>query len=578
MATSIKDALLASGALTLEQYKKVKAKSERDKISLMYSIELMGYVKEAELLGIYSNYYRIPKAYLSNMDLPKNIIGLIPKEFAIKHRIVPIDRVGNNIIVAMGDPTNLKAIDAIRFSTGYFAKPVVASEIKITETIEKYYGKTLDMGAISSSAEKTSSSRINNKTSIERKQIASTSKDDGPVIKLVNDMMVQCLRSGASDIHLEPYEDYLRIRLRIDGSLQEVARPPIKMKDALTSRIKIMSKIDIAEKRLPQDGAINIMVGDKPVDFRVNTLPTVYGEKIVMRILDKSNLQVDMTQLGFEEDQLKSFKDSIRSPHGMVLVTGPTGSGKTTTLYSALQELNEEDSNIMTAEDPVEYNLSGINQVQMKSDIGLDFAASLRAFLRQDPDIIMVGEIRDLETAEIGIKAALTGHMVLSTLHTNSAADTISRLLNMGVEGFNLVSALTCITAQRLMKKICERCREVDESITPQVLIEMGVHPTHSSKVKAYKGKGCSACGQTGNRGRVAVHEVLVMNDLLREAILKGASSHILKEVAMQAGMRTLRQSALNKMVQGVVSAQEVVKVTSADKVKSNSDEHKDVA
>jgi len=381
----------------------------------------------------------------------------------------------------------------------------------------------------------------------------------------VNQVLMQCLHRKASDIHIEPYESFLRIRLRIDGVLHEIARPPVSMKAPLTSRIKIMASLDIAESRLPQDGAINILIDTKPVDFRVSSLPTVYGEKIVMRILDKSNLQVDMTKLGFETDELAKFKSSIHSPFGMVLVTGPTGSGKTTTLYSALAELNKESENIMTAEDPVEYNLEGINQVQMKSDIGLDFASALRSFLRQDPDVIMVGEIRDLETAEIAIKAALTGHMVLSTLHTNSAPDTISRLLNMGVESFNLVSALTCVTAQRLMRRICEKCRVVDESITPQVMIELGIHPQYASRVKAYKGAGCSVCGNTGNKGRLAVHEVLKLNDPVREAILENAPAMKIKRLAMQTGMRTLRQSALNKMVQGLASAKEVIKTTTSD-------------
>ena len=337
------------------------------------------------------------------------------------------------------------------------------------------------------------------------------------------------------------------------------------MRAPLTSRVKIMSNLDIAETRLPQDGAINIRINDADVDFRVSCLPTVYGEKIVLRILDKSNLQVDMTKLGFERDEMDKFVSSIHSPFGMVLVTGPTGSGKTTTLYSALADLNKESDNIMTAEDPVEYNLEGINQVQMKPDIGLNFAAALKSFLRQDPDIIMVGEIRDLETAEIAIKAALTGHMVLSTLHTNSAPDTISRLLNMGVEGFNLVSALTCITAQRLLRKICQKCKVVDDSVTPEAMIDLGIHPNFVSRVKAYKGAGCNACNNTGNKGRVAVHEVLKLSDPVREAILKNLPSMEIKKIAMANGMRSLRQSALVKMVQGLTNAVEVVGSTAPD-------------
>jgi type IV pilus assembly protein PilB len=463
----------------------------------------------------------------------------------------------------MGDPRNLDAINAIRFSVGFFPKPVLASEVRLTEALEKYYGKILDMSSMTGGED--IQARAAKTTKQERQEIGSTDKGDGPIIKLVNQVLMQCLHRRASDIHIEPYESFLRIRLRVDGVMHEIARPPVSMKAPLISRVKIMSSLDIAETRLPQDGAINILIGGKPVDFRVSCLPTVYGEKIVMRILDKSSLQVDMTKLGFDVDELAKFKSSINSPFGMVLVTGPTGSGKTTTLYSALTELNQESDNIITAEDPVEYNLEGVNQVQMKPDIGLDFASALRSFLRQDPDVIMVGEIRDLETAEIAIKAALTGHMVLSTLHTNSAPDTISRLLNMGVESFNLVSALTCVTAQRLMRRICERCRIVDESVTPQVMVELGIHPQYASRVKAYKGQGCPACGNTGNKGRVAVHEVLKLSDPVRESILENAPAMKIKKIAMTAGMRTLRQSALNKMVQGISDAQEVIKTTASD-------------
>lgn len=555
--------LLTTNGLTPSQVQDAEARAEKDGISLMHALELMGVLDEKSILNIFSNHFRIPKAHLEEMDIPGTILELIPKELAIRLRAIPIDRAGNNIIVAMGDPRNLQAIDTIRFTSGYFAKPVLASEVRISEALEKYYGKVLDLKPLADD-----NGRQGNKAQLERKQIASikVSKDDGPIIKLVNDAMIQCLRRRASDIHFENYEEGMRIRLRIDGALHEVARPPASMRGPLISRIKIMAGMNIAETRLPQDGAINIMIGEKPVDFRVNTLPTIHGEKIVMRILDKSNLQVDMTKLGFENDQLAIFKKSIASPQGMVLVTGPTGSGKTTTLYSALQALNREHSNIMTAEDPVEYNLTGINQVQMKPEIGLTFAAALRAFLRQDPDIIMVGEIRDLETAEIAIKAALTGHLVLSTLHTNSAPDTISRLMNMGVEGFNLVSALSCITAQRLMRRICERCKVPDETVTPQVLVDLGIHQDHANSITTYKGQGCTACGNSGTKGRIAVHEILVMNESVRNAILKGKAGTEIKKVAMQAGMRSLRQSALNKMVQGLCSAQEVVKTTTPDR------------
>ncbi|MCX6108544.1 MAG: type IV-A pilus assembly ATPase PilB [Proteobacteria bacterium] len=561
MSNPLKSYLVSNGLISDADYKRAEAVSAKENVTIMHAIESIQVVAEDKLLDAFAKFYRLPRTNLAEMDVPRAIIDLIPKDLAVKHRVVPIDRAGNNIIVAMGDPRNLDAINAIRFSVGFFPKPVLASEQRITEALHKYYGKTLDMNSLGDSKEVLAPR--NQKQ--ERQDISSSDKGDGPIIKLVNQVLIQCLQRRASDIHIEPYESYLRIRLRIDGVLHEIARPPIGMKAALISRIKIMASLDIAETRLPQDGAINITIGSKPVDFRVSSLPTVYGEKTVMRILDKSALQTDMTQLGFDIEELKKFKDSIHQPFGMVLVTGPTGSGKTTTLYSALAELNKESDNIMTAEDPVEYNLEGVNQVQMKSDIGLTFAAALRSFLRQDPDIIMVGEIRDLETAEIGIKAALTGHMVLSTLHTNSAPDTISRLLNMGVESFNLVSALTCVTAQRLVRKICDKCRMVDESVTPQLMIDLGIHPQYASRVQAFKGAGCHACSGTGNKGRIAVHEVLKLNDPVREAILANAPAMKIKKIAMANGMRSLRQSALNKMAQGITNAQEVTKSTAPD-------------
>jgi type IV pilus assembly protein PilB len=574
MANPLKQFLVGPTMLSEGNFVKAEQKALKEGTSLMQAIDSLSLLAEEKLLDGFSKYYKVPKANLPEMDIPRGIIDLIPKELAEKHRVVPIDRAGNNIIVAMSDPRNLDAIDAIRFSVGFFPKPVLALEARINEAITKYYAQVLNMNDL----DKQSDIKIIKQKNQDRIDIAAGEKGDGPIIKLVNQVLMQCLSRRASDIHIEPYESFLRIRLRIDGVLHEIARPPISMRAPLISRIKIMSALDIAETRLPQDGAINIQVGTKPVDFRVSCLPTVYGEKIVMRILDKSNLQVDMTKLGFDADELGKFKKSIHSPFGMVLVTGPTGSGKTTTLYSALAELNTENDNIMTAEDPVEYNIEGINQVQMKPDIGLDFASALRSFLRQDPDVIMVGEIRDLETAEIGIKAALTGHMVLSTLHTNSATETISRLLNMGVESFNLVSALTCITAQRLVRRICDKCRIVDDAVTPTVMVELGIHPQYAEKVKAYKGAGCGNCGNTGNKGRIAVHEVLRLSDPVREAILSSASTLDIKRIAMANGMRSLRQSALNKMVQGITGALEVTKTTAPDSDEERESESSEAA
>ncbi len=562
MSNPLKTYLIEGSHLSDKDYIRSEQLATKETITLMHAVEQLQLMPEATVLDVFSRFYKIPKTKIEDMEIPQPIIALLPKDLAHKHRVLPIDRAGNNIIIATGDPRNQNAINAIRFSVGFFPKPVLASELRITEALTKYYGrKILDIESLNEAGDV--QARAQQKA--ERQDISNNEKGDGPIIKLVNQILIQCLVRRASDIHIEPYESYLRIRLRIDGVLHEIARPPISMKAPLISRIKIMSHLDIAETRLPQDGAINITIDGKPVDFRVSSLPTVYGEKTVMRILDKSNLQTDMTQLGFDSEELQKFKSSIHNPFGMVLVTGPTGSGKTTTLYSALAELNQESDNIMTAEDPVEYNLEGINQVQMKPDIGLTFASALRSFLRQDPDIIMVGEIRDLETAEISIKAALTGHMVLSTLHTNSATDTISRLLNMGVESFNLVSALTCVTAQRLMRKICDKCRVPDDSVTPHIMVELGIHPQYADKVKAYKGAGCPTCNGTGNKGRVAVHEVLKLNDPVRESILDNAPAMRIKKIAMANGMRTLRQSALNKMAQGIVDVQEIIKTTTSD-------------
>lgn len=560
----LKTFLVSNNLLSEADFQKAEENARKDNITFMHALENLGVIPEDKILEIFSRHFRVSKAKLGDMDIPRSIIDLLPKELALKHRVVPIDRAGNNIIIAMGDPRNLEAIDAIRFSVGYFPKAVLASELRISEALTKYYGRILDTNTLDKNSPE-ANAKVKDRTKADRQEIGSSEKGDGPIIKLVNQILMECLSRRASDIHIEPYESFLRVRLRIDGVLHEIARPPASAKAPLTSRIKIMSQLDIAESRLPQDGAINISIGGKPVDFRVSCLPTQHGEKIVMRILDKSSLQVDMTQLGFDPDELAKFKKSIHAPFGIVLVTGPTGSGKTTTLYSALSDLNRETDNIMTAEDPVEFNIEGINQVQMKPDIGLDFASALRSFLRQDPDIIMVGEIRDKETAEIAIKAALTGHLVLSTLHTNSAPDTISRLLNMGVEAFNLVAALNCITAQRLLRRVCDRCRIVDDTVTPQAMIDIGIHPDYADRVKAYKGAGCATCGRTGNKGRVAVHEVLRFSDPIREAVLSGMPTMKLKKVAMANGMRSLRQSAINKMAQGLVSAAEVTAMTAPD-------------
>ena len=551
--------------LSDQQIQQAEEHAAKSDVSLTYAIEVLELVPINQFLDAMSKVYRVPKVRLDEIEIPRAIIELLPREVAMKCKVIPISQAPNEITVAMSDPRELEIINTVRFKTGLFARPVLAAESHITDALAKYYGRSsTDLSELEKQGKNLDSAV--DVLGVKRAVISATNQEsDGPIIKLVNFILLEAQSRGASDIHIEPYETYVRVRLRIDGVLIELTRPPANMKPALISRIKIMSRLDIAESRLPQDGAINILMGSNPVDYRVSTLPTVYGEKIVLRILDKSALKVDMTQLGLEQDQLDRFMASIHSPFGMVLVTGPTGSGKTTTLYSALSELNQETDNIMTAEDPVEYNIEGINQIQTKPDIGLTFAEALKSFLRQDPDIIMVGEIRDLETAEIAVKAALTGHMVLSTLHTNSAPDTINRLLNMGVEGFNLVSALNCITAQRLVRKICQKCKTTDESITTDMLVKAGISPQFASRIKPMKGAGCGVCGNTGNKGRVAVHEVLKVNDPIREAIMRGAASMELKRVAMASGMRTLRQAALMKMAAGAISFSEAVQNTAPD-------------
>lgn len=561
MLAPLKENLLRLG-FAAEELIKAEALALEQKLSLLQVLDRMEKAPPGKVLEAFSAAYRMPIANLPERDIPQNIIDLLPKDIATKYRAIPIERAANNIIVAMANPFDVENIKIISFKTGSNLRPVLASEQHISDSLVKYYGKGLDINAL----KKNDTSTIKVATEEKRQEIGGDAgKDEGPVIQIVNDAFTQCLSRGASDIHIEPFETIVRIRLRIDGDLVELYQVPLQYRAMLITRVKILSKLDITETRKPQDGNIRMSIGGKPVDFRVSSVPTTYGEKIVMRILDKSALQVDMTKLGFDEIDLNRFKEAIHSPYGMVLVTGPTGSGKTTTLYSALGDLNKMDTNIMTAEDPVEYTVDGINQVHVKSEHGMTFALALKAFLRQDPDVIMVGEIRDLETAEIAVKASLTGHLLLSTLHTNSAPETISRLLNMGVEPFNLVSALTCVVAQRLLRRICDKCKVVDDSVTTKIMTELGVPAEYAGKFQAYKGKGCPSCRQTGKRGRVGIHEVLIMNDPIKRAILDRKPAIDIKILAMQSGMKSLRQSALIKMTQGLVSAEEVVSMTVSD-------------
>jgi len=529
----------------------------------------MGLLTDEEVTNFLSRQYGVPAINLQFFEIDPNVVKLIPQETARKHQILPLSRVGASLTIAMVDPTNVFAMDDIKFMTGFNIEPVVASESTIMDRIEQAYSSpeaeqaNLDdiISAMGEEAE------LELQADADEINISDLEKsaEEAPIVKLVNLILTDAVKRGASDIHIEPYEKEYRVRFRIDGVLQNIMQPPLKLKDAITSRIKIMSKLDISEKRLPQDGRIMMKMilhgRKKQLDFRVNCLPTLWGEKIVLRLLDKENLRLDMTKLGFEPESLAKFQHAVLKPYGMVLVTGPTGSGKTNTLYSAISLLNKPDTNIMTAEDPVEFQLAGVNQVQMKEAIGLNFAAALRAFLRQDPNTILVGEIRDFETAEIAIKAALTGHLVLSTLHTNGAPETISRLMNMGIEPFLVATAVHLIVAQRLIRRICTNCIEPME-ISPQALLDAGFTPEHLKTARVSKGKGCSACNSSGYKGRAGLYEVMVIDDEIRELILVGASAVELKKKAIERGMITLRGSGLRKVADGVTTLEEVARET----------------
>ena len=560
----VRERLISSAAL--EKAEEVSRKSG-ERLSL--ALVRQGALTEAELTHFLSRQYGVPAVNLAEFELEADVIALVPKEMARKHQVVPMSRVDNSLIVAMADPSNIVALDDLKFLTNYNIDVVVASEAAIAEALAKYYDGGQDlgnfnldemMGELDENVEFSSDTEEDeNLLDLER------ASADAPVVKLCNAILLNAAKKGASDIHIEPYEKSYRVRYRVDGVLQEEMTPPLKLKAALTSRIKIMAHLDIAERRLPQDGRIKMKMGrGKEMDFRVSVLPTLFGEKIVQRILDKGNLQLDMTKLGLEAAQLAEFKKAIEAPYGMVLVTGPTGSGKTTTLYSALQELNQISDNISTAEDPVEFNLGGINQVQVRDDIGLSFAAALRSFLRQDPDTIMIGEIRDFETAEIAIKAALTGHMVLSTLHTNDAASTITRLLNMGVEPFLMTAAVNLVEAQRLIRKICAACKQPIPTPHDE-LKTLGATEQEIATAACARGAGCSVCNGTGYKGRIAMYEVMTLTEKLKGLVLQGVSAAELKAEAIKGGMRTLRMSGIAKVCNGVTTFDEVARITAAD-------------
>ena len=584
MAVRIGELLLKEKRITPEQLQEALNYQRQNGGKLGFNLIKLGYVKDEEITALLSKQYGVPSIALGQFEIDPGVIKLVPAETAQKYQIVPLSRSGATLTIAMTDPTNVFAMDDIKFMTGYNVEPVVASETAVIEAIQTYYGKAAAAAAASSAAgasalevaskaiedismlaEGTDEVQVLEDLEEISAELLAKQGEEAPVVKLVNVILMSAIQKGASDIHIEPYEKEYRVRYRVDGLLYNIMAPPLKYRDAITSRIKIMSKLDIAEKRLPQDGRIKIRFQDngqaKDIDFRVSVLPTLFGEKIVMRLLDKDKLMLDMTKLGFESESLVRFEAAIQKPWGMVLVTGPTGSGKTNTLYSSIAKINTIDTNIMTAEDPVEFNMVGINQVQVRENIGLNFAAALRSFLRQDPNIILVGEIRDFETAEIAVKAALTGHLVLSTLHTNDAPSTVNRLMNMGIEPFLVASSLNLVCAQRLVRRICKNCSEPHPTPAP-ALVQAGFNADDAKTVVPNKGRGCEKCNQMGYKGRVGLYEVMEVTEELRELILVGASSLELRRKAIDEGMLTLRSSGLRKVKDGVTTIEEIVRET----------------
>src|SRR5579872_7270692 len=570
MSQRLGDLLLKEKIITQEQLEQAlkRQKEVGNKKRLGSILVELNILSDEDVTNFLSRQYGVPAINLQFFEMDPAVVKLVPEETARKHQILPLSRVGASLTIAMVDPTNVFAMDDIKFMTGFNIEPVVASESAIMEAIQKAYGQPATEENVdellASMGDEADVELQAEQAEMDLSELEK-SADEAPIVKLVNIVLTDAVKRGASDIHIEPYEKEYRVRFRIDGVLQHIMSPPMKLKDAITSRIKIMAKMDISEKRLPQDGRImlKMQIGGKrkQLDYRVNCLPTLWGEKVVLRLLDKENLRLDMTKLGFEPESLEKFQRAVLKPYGMVLVTGPTGSGKTNTLYSSVSLLNKPDTNILTAEDPVEFQLNGVNQVQMKESIGLNFAAALRAFLRQDPNVILVGEIRDFETAEIAIKAALTGHLVLSTLHTNGAPETISRLMNMGIEPFLVATAVHLICAQRLIRRICSECKE-EMPLPPHALLEAGFTPEESRKIKIYKGKGCSVCNGTGYKGRAGLYEVMEVDDEIRELILVGASATELKKKAIERGMITLRRSGLIKVMDGVTTLEEVARET----------------
>ena len=560
----IGELLVREKMLSLQQLHQAQEEAKRTGKRLGATLSRLGYVKDQELTQFVAKQYSLPSINLSEIEIDASVLKLVPREICEKHQVIPVRRNGPTLIVAMADPSNIFAIDELKFLTQYNIEPVVASENALESALSRYYDKGPDLDQMMGELDENVDFSAGEGDSVNVVDLENQA-GEAPVVKLCNAILLSAIKKKASDIHVEPYEKSFRVRFRIDGILQEEMRPPLKLRNAITSRLKIMASLDIAERRLPQDGRIKLKIGGtREMDFRVSVLPTLYGEKIVMRLLDKSQLQLDMTKLGFDQVPLDHFKTAIKKPYGMVLVTGPTGSGKTTTLYSALSELNTIDRNISTAEDPVEFNLHGINQVQMHEDIGLNFATALRAFLRQDPNIIMVGEIRDFETAEIGVKAALTGHLVLSTLHTNDAPSTVSRLLNMGIEPFLVTASVNLVLAQRLARRICSDCKVPDEKHA-EPLAKMGMTEEQIRTAKIMKGRGCNNCNQTGYKGRVALYEVMPFTDPLKELVLQGASAAEIKTEMIRGGVQSLRMAGIQKILEGMTTPEEVLRTTVED-------------
>jgi type IV pilus assembly protein PilB len=567
MKDRIGEMLLRAGVIDEEQLDKamvyIQNQSEHVKVSTaLIRLEMLD---EDDLVEFLSRHFGLATVSLDEIDIDPDAVRLIPANTAQKYMAIPYSQVNSTLHVAMADPTDLNAIDDIKFMTDLSVEVSIANESEIRKALDQLYDTGIAVDDVLGEFDDDDLEAVGADGSDFDANDAAKMAEEAPVVKLVNYILREAIQRKASDVHIEPYEKVLRVRLRIDGSLYELIKPPLKLKNALVSRVKIMSRLDIAERRLPQDGRIKLKLGKgRDMDFRVSVLPTLFGEKVVMRLLDKSNLQLDMTKLGFEEKPLVDFKEAIHKPFGMILVTGPTGSGKTTTLYSGLSELNSPTENLSTAEDPVEFNLQGINQVQMHEEIGLTFASALRSFLRQDPDIIMVGEIRDFETAEIAVKAALTGHLVLSTLHTNDAPQTINRLLNMGVEPFLVASSVNLIVAQRLSRRICSDCK-VEIEPPAEALRDLGVKMEDIGTFPVYQGTGCHMCSNTGFKGRVALYEVMPITDEIKELVLAGASAMEIKREAVRLGMNTLRMAGINKLKEGITTIEEVGRTTMAD-------------